>query len=89
MSQFFYSRKDGEVIRTDSFNTNMVIRSVEMEDGSLLVLLNDIHERSRDIQDIDIKTNKVKGVKRQRDVFQTEITLEGDDVVKFRALLNK
>jgi len=86
MSQFFYSRKDGDVIRIDSFNTNMVIRSVEMEDGSLLVLLNDIHERSRDIQDIDTKTNKVKGVKRQRDVFQTEITLEGDDVSKFRNL---
>jgi len=88
MSQFFYSRKDGDVIRTDSFNKNMVIRSVEMDDGNLLVLLSDIHERSRDIPDIDPKTNKVKGVKRQRDVFQTEITLEGDDVELFRKLVN-
>jgi hypothetical protein len=62
----------------------MVSRSIEKEDGSLLVLLNDIHERPIDIQDVDPKTNKVKGIKRQRDVFQTEITLEGEDVVKFR-----
>jgi hypothetical protein len=86
MSQFFYSRKDGEVTRTDSFNLNKVIRSVEMEDGNLLVLLDDMHERSENVPDIDPKTNKMKGMKRERKVYQSEITLEGDDVVKFRAL---
>ena len=69
MSQFFYSRKDGETVRRDSFNLNKVIRSVEMEDGTLLVLLDDMHERSENIPDIDMKTNKMKGYKRERKVY--------------------
>jgi hypothetical protein len=84
MSQFFYSRKDGETVRTDSFNLNKVIRSVEMEDGTLLVLLDDMHERSENVPDIDVKTNKMKGFKRERKVYQSEITLEGQDVINFR-----
>ena len=86
MSQFFYTRKTDDKSYTDSFNVNKVIRSVEMEDNSLLILLDDMHERSENVPDIDMKTNKMKGYKRERKVYQSEITLEGDDVVKFRAL---
>ena len=86
MSQFFYSRVEGDKTFTDSFNLNMVIRSVEYEDGTRLVLLNDIHERSRDVPDVDIKSNKVKGMKRVRDVFQSEIILDADDNIRFKAL---
>jgi hypothetical protein len=82
---FFYTRKVDDKIYTDSINLNKVIRSVEMEDGSLLILMDDIHERSRDVQSPNIKTNKLE-VKRVREVFQSEVTLEGDDVIKFRAL---
>jgi hypothetical protein len=85
MSQFFYTRKTDDKTYTDSINLNKVIRSVEMEDGSLLILMDDIHERSRDVQSPNIKTNKLE-VKRVREVFQSEVTLEGDDVIKFRAL---
>ncbi len=84
MSQFFYSRKDGETMRTDSFNLNKVIRSVEMENGDLLVLIDDIHERSENVPDIDLKTNKMRGMKRERRVYQSEITLTGEDVTNFR-----
>lgn len=86
MSQFFYSRVEGDKTFTDSFNLNMVIRSVEYEDGTRLVLLNDIHERSRDVPDVDIKSNKVKGMKRVRDVFQSEIILNAEDNTRFKAL---
>jgi hypothetical protein len=86
MSQFFYTRKTDDKSYIDSFNLNKVIRSVEMEDNSLLILLDDMHERSENVPDIDMKTNKMKGYKRERKVYQSEITLEGDDVIKFRAL---
>jgi hypothetical protein len=86
MSQFFYSRKSGDVVRTDSFNLNKVVRSVEMEDGNVIVLMDDTHDRSEDVPDIDPKTGKQKGVKRQRVTYSTEITLTGEDVVRFHNL---
>lgn len=86
MSQFFYTRKTDDKSYIDSFNLNKVIRSVEMEDNSLLILLDDMHERSENVPDIDMKTNKMKGYKRERKVYQSEITLEGDDIIKFRAI---
>lgn len=86
MNQFFYSRVEGDKTFTDSFNVNMVIRSVEYEDGTRLVLLNDIHERSREVPEINPKTNVIKGYKRQRDVFQSEIMLNAEDNARFKAL---
>lgn len=71
---------------TDSFNLNKVIRSIENEDGTFLVLLDDIHERSHEVPDIDLRTNKMKGTKRQRDVFQSEITLSAEDGQRFKNL---
>jgi hypothetical protein len=72
----------------DSFNINLVIRTVAIEDGRLLVLLNDIHERAQEIPEVDVRTNKVKGVKRQRNTFQSEIYLEPEDVERFYAATN-
>lgn len=85
-NQFFYTRTTGEKTFTDSFNLNKVIRSIENEDGTFLVLLDDIHERSHEVPDIDLKTNKMKGTKRQRDVFQSEITLSAEDAKRFKTL---
>lgn len=82
-NQFFYTRVDGEKSFRDSFNITKVIRSVTMEDGRTLVLLDDIHERSQEVPDIDLKTNKMKGTKRQRDTYQTEIYLSPEDAVRF------
>ena len=91
-NQFFYTRRELKSgtpenpvynVFRDSFNINLVIRTVAIEDGRLLVLLNDIHERAQEIPEVDVRTNKVKGVKRQRNTFQSEIYLEPEDVERF------
>lgn len=80
---FSYLRKEKEIEYTDTFNVDKVIRSVSLEDGRRLVLLDDLHERVQETPEIDLKTNKVKGVKRQRDVFQSEIYLSNEDNIRF------
>jgi hypothetical protein len=89
MSLFFYTRKteDGKVY-TDSFNLNKVIRSVQVDDNKVLVLLDDAHDRSEDVPDIDPKTGKQKGIKRQRNTYSTEISLVDEDVTRFHNLNN-
>ena len=92
MSQFFYTRK--ELVSgtpenpefkeyRDSFNVNKVIRTVTMDDGRILVLLDDFHERTQEVPDINPKTNKMVGTKRQRDTFQSEIYLDPADAERF------
>jgi hypothetical protein len=89
MNLFFYTRKteDGKVY-TDSFNLNKVIRSVQVDDNKVLVLLDDAHDRSEDVPDIDPKTGKQKGIKRQRNTYSTEISLVDEDVTRFNNLNN-
>jgi hypothetical protein len=89
-NQFFYTRKDQESGKEfrDSLNPDKIIRSVTQDDGTLLVLLDDIHERSHDVPDIDLRTNKMKGMKRQKSVFQSEIILSVEDGERFFKLLN-
>jgi hypothetical protein len=60
-----------------------VIRSVAIEDGRIMILLDDLHERAQEVPDIDPRTNKMKGMKRQKNTFQSEIYLEGEDVERF------
>jgi hypothetical protein len=84
MSLFFYTRNVDDKIYTDSFNINKVIRSVQMDDNKVLVLLDDLHERSEEVP--DVKNGKVVGSKRERNTYQTEINLEGDDAIKFNNL---
>ena len=94
-NQFFYTRK--ELVSgtpenpefkefRDSFNINKVVRSVTMEDGRVLVLLDDVHERAQEVPDVDPKTNKMKGYKRVKNTFQSEIYLEPADAIKFYAV---
>lgn len=89
---FFYTRK--EIVSgtpenpeykefRDSFNINKVVRSVTIEDGRVLVLLDDIHERAQQVPDVDPKTNKMKGYKRERNTFQSEIYLDPADGERF------
>jgi hypothetical protein len=88
MSLFFYTRKQDEKVYTDSFNLNKVIRSVQVDDDKLLVLLDDAHERSETVPDVDPKTGKTKGTKRERNTYSTEITLTGEDITRFNNLNN-
>ena len=71
----------------DSFNVEKVIRAVSLEDNRVLVLLDDIHERAQQVPDLDIKTNKMKGYKRERNTYQTEIYLEVEDGKRFYELV--
>lgn len=67
----------------ESFNINCVLRSGYI-DGNYIVLLNDIHERSEEVPEVDFKTKKLKGMKRQRSTFQSQIVLTGDDITRFK-----
>jgi len=96
-NQFFYTRKELKSgtpenpvynVFRDSFNINKVIRSVAIEDGRIMILLDDIHERAQEVPEIDPRTNKMKGMKRQKNTFQSEIYLEGEDVERFYAATN-
>jgi hypothetical protein len=96
-NQFFYTRKEKInqvdhtnntetptfVLRKDSFNINHVVRSIEMHDGSVLVLLDDIHERTTETPNINTKNNKVSGTTRKRDTYQSEIYLSPEDGERF------
>ena len=85
-NQFFYTAKIGEKEYMASLNINKVIRSLENDEGGLIVILDDFNERVTQQPDIDLKTNKMKGMKRQRDTFQSEIYLEAADAVRFEQL---
>lgn len=91
-NQFFYTRK--ELVSgtpenpefkefRDSFNINKIVRSLTIEDGRVLVLLDDLHERAQQVPDVDVKTNKIKGYKRERNTFQSEIYLDPADAIRF------
>ena len=87
---FFYSKEvttsdsENSKIYTDSFNLNKVIRSIQMNDDEVLILLDDLHERSESVP--DVKNGKVVGQKRERNTYQTEIRLYGADATRFNEL---
>nr|QPI16442.1 MAG: hypothetical protein NIOZUU157_00335 [Virus NIOZ-UU157] len=95
-NQFFYTRKepiqDTDPVEyteyKDSINLNKVIRSVEMSNDSVVVLLDDMHERITEVPNINTKTNKVIGTKKKVEVYQTEAYLYGEDIKRFRKLTN-
>ena len=81
---FFYTRKVDDKIYTDCFNLNKVIRSMQVDDNKVILVLDDIHERSENVP--DVKNGKVVGSKRERNVFQTEISLFDEDAIRFNNL---
>ena len=87
MNLFFYKREVDGKIYTDSFNINKVVRSMQIEDNKVILVLDDIHERAEQVP--DVKNGKVVGSKRERNTFQTEITLTGEDITRFHNLANK
>ena len=84
MNLFFYTREVDGKIYTDSFNLNKVVRSMQVDENKVILVLDDIHERSEQVP--DVKNGKVVGSKRERNTFQTEITLSGEDVKRFNNL---
>ena len=96
MNQFFYTRKE-PIAGTDpvefkdyldSFNIEKIIRTIIVENGNRLVLLDDIHERATEVPQYDMKTGKSKGVKRERNTFQTEVYLSPEDSERFEKVMS-
>jgi len=71
-----------------SFNIDMAIRSLELPDGNLLVILDDFHEEMITQPDqINVKTNRIIHGKKEQAVVQSEITLNPEDKERFFNLL--
>jgi hypothetical protein len=87
-NQFFYTRKEDDGSHfIDSFNVNRVLRTMQDRDGSLAILLDDIHERVFETPIINPKTGlETGGVTRKRDMTQSTIKVIGDDVIRFKQL---
>ncbi len=91
---FFYERREktkdskedgvGDNIYTDGFNTNNVVRSVVLENGTTLVLLNDMHERLEQVAK-GVKNGKMIYTK-ERNTYQSECILNEKDGLRFRQL---
>jgi len=98
-NQFFYFRKEALPIKKegedqkyqevkDSFNVEKIIRSVSLDDGRLLVLLDDLHERPVEVE-VKNKQGKVTAIKKEKQIFQSEIYLtEKNDIENFYKLTN-
>ena len=80
-NQFFYTRRE-PIQDTDPVE----FKSVRMDDENLVVLLDDIHERIKEVPNINTKTNKVIGMKKVSEVFQTEVYLQGKDIERFESI---
>lgn len=91
-TQFIYNRRvpvEGSTETTlvqDSFNITKVIRTMTIEDNKLMVLLDDLHERVQEVPEINPKTGKVGGMRRERNTFQSEIYLDKEDGARFLKL---
>jgi len=77
----------------DSFNLDCVIRSMTMDNGGLLVLLDDLHERYDTKAKVHPKTGAPKFdrkgqmiFERVKDVFQSEIFLSKEEGQEFLLL---
>ena len=95
---FYYTRREPSPIKIegkeqefktyrDCFSVSKVIRAVEEEDGRLLVLLDDIHQRPQSVE-VRNKQGKVTSIKREMQTFQSEIHLESSDAARFYKLTN-
>ena len=95
-NQFFYTmeyqvapaaptRANDEPIikrRMASFNMEKVIRSVEAEDGKLIIILDDFHEEKKQAIKHNANGKPIAYVDTQ--MLQSEITLTEEDKVRFR-----
>jgi hypothetical protein len=82
-NQFFYTAIIADKEYIASLNINKVIRTLENDEAGLIVILDDFNERVTEQPDIDLKTNKFKGIKKVRETVQSEITLNAEDAKRF------
>ena len=94
---FWYSRKEPSPIQVegkeqkfvtykDGINIDTIIRAISLDDGRMIILLNDIHQRPQEVP-MKNKQGKITGYKREMNVFQSEIYLtEPEDIANFKEL---
>jgi hypothetical protein len=82
-NQFFYTATIADKEYIASLNINKVIRTLENDEAGLIIILDDFNERVTEQPDIDLKTNKFKGMKKVRETVQSEITLNAEDAKRF------
>lgn len=82
-NQFFYTAVIADKEYIASLNINKVIRTLENDEAGLIIILDDFNERVTEQPDIDLKTNKFKGMKKVRETVQSEITLNAEDAKRF------
>lgn len=85
-NQFYYTRTEGEKEYKDSFNINKVIRTISLEDGRTLVLIDDLHERVLEVPVYHPSTGKLKETRRERNTYQSELYLNEKDGKRFAEL---
>jgi len=73
-----------ELIKQNSLNVELVIRSIELDNGGRLVLMDDLHERWQDRP--SISRNGARKTIREKDTFQSEIYLSKEDGIRFLKL---
>lgn len=97
-NQFFYSRMEAvQPVINDkptfksfksSFNLDKVIRSEELENGNVLILLDDLHQRWQDVE-VKNKQGKTTAIKKEVNTYQSELYLtEKQDIEDFYKLTN-
>jgi|SRR6185436_5824140 len=94
-NMFFYSREENlEKDPTkepnmkefqDSFNLNKVIRSMQVTDNEIIVVLDDFHPEKRRVP-VYNKQGKISGAKNEENTYQSELILKGEDCKRFRRL---
>lgn len=65
----------------NSFNVDLVIRALTLDEGGVLLLLDDLHERWQDVPTIN--QNGKRSIKREKDTFQSEIRLSKEEGERF------
>ena len=67
--------------RKNSFNVDLVIRALSLDDGGVLLLLDDLHERWQDVPGMN--RNGKRTIKREKDTFQSEIRITKEEGERF------
>ncbi len=95
-NQFIYTRKtpmtpdhkdyveggENMIIVRDSLNVTKIIRCITMDNGDLLVLMDDLHQRKQEVP-IRNKKGQITGMKNEVNAFQSEVTILREQVVEF------
>jgi len=93
-NMFFYTRKvksdhpeGDDTLVVDSFNVSKVIRTIEMDNGDYLVLLDDLHSRKENVP-VRNKKGEITSYKNETNTFQSELTLlkSTGDTERFKQL---